>query len=243
MALAVRCVHVLDKSKTYHRCVAAVEKNGKRACTYVRKGAPKSGRILRHARHCCDLSAELRKKANDWSASESLGAKVGALPQPDVVMAVSGKDAPAASSPSQSSATSSTSVTKSPLLQLSVASGRKDVHDKVNHKILKLICVRGLVPSVVDASEFHDFTSSLNPRYTPPASTTFTTTLTPAEAAHVRKLQIDALQKERNLTLSYDGRTTRKPQSVYTVHITTQDRRVYFIDGNEALHESHTAEH
>ncbi|KAF8484534.1 ribonuclease H-like domain-containing protein [Russula ochroleuca] len=52
---------------------------------------------------------------------------------------------------------------------------------------------------------------------------------------------MDVLQKEQNLTLTFDGNSTRKPQSVYTVHITTKNRDSYFVDGYEGSDERHMA--
>jgi hypothetical protein len=36
---------------------------------------------------------------------------------------------------------------------------------------------------------------------------------------------------------------TQLPQSIYTIHVITSDRHVYFFDGNEASDQSHTGEH
>jgi hypothetical protein len=45
-----------------------------------------------------------------------------------------------------------------------------------------------------------------------------------------------------NLTLTFDGNTTRKPHSVYTVHATTPSRETYFLDAHEASDERHTTQ-
>lgn len=52
---------------------------------------------------------------------------------------------------------------------------------------------------------------------------------------------MEILRKEENLTLTFDGNSTRKPQSVYTMHVTTKDRDSYFVDGYEGSDKHHTA--
>lgn len=64
------------------------------------------------------------------------------------------------------------------------------------------------------------------------------------EAAYVRSESIKKLSKLQNLTLSFDGGTTRSGESVYTVHVTDPlKREAYLIEGNEETGVSHTAEH
>jgi hypothetical protein len=65
----------------------------------------------------------------------------------------------------------------------------------------------------------------------------------PGEAAWVCKLTLDYLNTQFDLTVSYDGATTKKPQSVYTISSTTADGHSFLIEGNEASDESHTGEH
>lgn len=108
---------------------------------------------------------------------------------------------------------------------------------------MKLICVRNVVPTVIDSKEWKDVWSEGNPKYRPTSSSTFINSHIPSEAAQVRILQVQHLKKLCNLTLTFDGNTTHLPQSVYTMHVTTPDCRVYFMDGNEASKERHTAEH
>lgn len=126
---------------------------------------------------------------------------------------------------------------------LTSKAGKERLQAKLDYHIMKLICVRGLVPNVIDSPEWKSFVTNANPKYDPTSSSKFVEVHIPSEAAKVRVLQLEHLGKRYNLTLTYDGGTTRKPQSVYTVHITTQDRRVFFVAGDEASREHHTAEH
>ena len=63
------------------------------------------------------------------------------------------------------------------------------------------------------------------------------------EATLVRRYQADFLRTCANLTLTFDGGSTRKPSSAYTIHITTTDRETFFVDRCDATDEHHTAEY
>ena len=106
---------------------------------------------------------------------------------------------------------------------------------------MKLICVAGLVPRILDSREWKEFMATANLKYHPTPSDKFEEEIIPNEAAFVRKQVMEILRKEENLTLTFDGNSTRKPQSVYTVHVTTKDRDSYFVDGYEGSDEHHTA--
>jgi hypothetical protein len=73
-----------------------------------------------------------------------------------------------------------------------------------------------------------------NAAYYPSCSSTIADTHIPGEAARVRTLSIIFLKTQINLTISYDGGTTHRPQSVYTVHFTTPDGRSFLIEGEES---------
>ena len=81
---------------------------------------------------------------------------------------------------------------------------------------MKLICVAGLVPHVLDSLEWKEFMSIANPKYSITSSDAFEEKIIPDEAAFVCKQVMEILQKEKNLTLTFDGNSTQKPQSVYT---------------------------
>jgi hypothetical protein len=76
----------------------------------------------------------------------------------------------------------------------------------------------------------------------PTPSDTFADRYIPNEAVFVREKQIKILREIDNLTLTFDGNTTRKPHSIYTVHATTPSRLTYFLDGHEGSSERHTQE-
>ncbi|KAF8329928.1 ribonuclease H-like domain-containing protein [Amanita rubescens] len=117
---------------------------------------------------------------------------------------------------------------------------RKAFQLKVDHIVMRLICVRGLVPNVIDSPEWKELMETLNSNYHPTSSSTFSHDLIPKEAAYVRSQQIEHLKLQKNLTLTFDGTTIRKPQSLYTVHATTPLREIYFLDGHEGSDAHHT---
>lgn len=248
LKLAIKCKHRAT-GKAFYRCAAD-------DCNHIRFGHPQSHRVLKHAVQCRKLPPTLRDQALEWSAAESLSSQLEAAaakssPGPDKA---STSTSNAGSSGQQISlqtdlAREATTSAKEPqvkkggLGEIAVAVGREELRKKVNFHIVKLICVRGLIPTILDTDEWKKFVEDLNPRYEPTSSTTFVEKYIPSEAAQVRVLQLAVLKTLDNLTLTFDGGSTRKPQSVYTVHITTPDRRVFFVEGDEASREHHTAEY
>ena len=90
---------------------------------------------------------------------------------------------------------------------------------------MKLICVRGLVPNILDAPEWRDLIQLLCPRVHIPSSTTFLDKIIPQEAVYVR---------ERTIELKKEG--------LYTTHVTTPDHRSYFVHGYDGAGEHHTSD-
>ncbi|RXW11937.1 hypothetical protein EST38_g13918 [Candolleomyces aberdarensis] len=61
-----------------------------------------------------------------------------------------------------------------------------------------------------------------------------------AEQSRVALLQYELLKKEQYISISFDGGSIKSGQSLYTVHATTQDRRVMLLEGQECTEISHT---
>jgi hypothetical protein len=129
------------------------------------------------------------------------------------------------------------------VLSMASKAGRDALDTRATHSLLVFLCSNGLSIRCIDDEWFRKFVSVLNPRYTAPHSTTLGTSLIPREAAFVRKKQIEYLQTCRNLTVSYDGGKLRRPASVYTVHVTTEDRKSILVEGDDASLISHTAKY
>ena len=117
---------------------------------------------------------------------------------------------------------------------------RKRFNLEVNHALVQLICVCGLVPNILDSPQWENFVTKLGGgQYKYTGSDEFRNKFIPQEAVYVRDLQLKLLKSEENLTLTFDGTTIRKPQSFYTAHATTPSRESYFLDGHEGSGEHH----
>ncbi|KAG2339705.1 hypothetical protein BDR05DRAFT_951027 [Suillus weaverae] len=116
-----------------------------------------------------------------------------------------------------------------------------DFQTKADHIIMCLICVCGFVPTIIDSDKWKELMVHLNPHYHATSCNTFTGNYVPKEAIFVCQQQLKELKKQTNLTLTFDGTSTRKPQSLYTVHTTTPDQTTHFLDGHEDSTASHTA--
>jgi hypothetical protein len=114
--------------------------------------------------------------------------------------------------------------------------------DRVDLVIMRLICVRGMVPNILDSPEWKELMGLLNGLYHPTSAGTFSDKHIPREAAYVCQKQIEILRATHNLTLTFDSNSTRKPHSIYTAHATTPLRESYLLDGHEGSDERHTAE-
>lgn len=222
--LTLLCVHSTT-GKQYWRCIAP-------KCQQVNSGNRQLSRILSHAMGCPYLSPELKSFANDEAIDKNaLGTKVN----PTQIQA----DAEDQGAPHKKART-----VRNALADIVVTTGKAKYQDTVNLAIVKLFAVNGIPPSILDSPQWKNFVEvATNSKFNPPSSTMVTEKLIPAEAALVRKLQSDFLKTCVNLTITFDGGSTRKPHSVYTIHITTAERETFFMEGCDATDEHHTAEY
>lgn len=127
------------------------------------------------------------------------------------------------------------------LEKMSKAEGKKARALKVNQAVLNFICGTGIPPSVVDSKEWKHLIEILDSTVHVYSSSSFAETYIPAEALRVTEEAIKKLSKMKNLTISYDGGTTKRVESIYTIHVTTPDtRQSYLIEGSEKSGLSHT---
>ncbi|QRV92908.1 hypothetical protein RhiJN_20926 [Ceratobasidium sp. AG-Ba] len=116
--------------------------------------------------------------------------------------------------------------------------------DTINHALLKFLCDRMIAPSAVDCSRWREFIEAIDPSVHTASASTIADSFVTTEAAYIHEASVHELSQHDHLTLSYDGGTTRKHESVYTVHITNPaTREAHIMEGNEASGVSHTAEH
>ena len=118
--------------------------------------------------------------------------------------------------------------------------GKKAHGLKVNQAVLNLICGTGIAPTIVDSPEWKHVINILDSTVSVYSSSSFVHTYIPAEAFCVTKEANKKLSKIKNLTISYDGRTTKAVEFIYTIHVTTPGCRSYLIEGSEKLEISHT---
>ena len=112
----------------------------------------------------------------------------------------------------------------------------------MNHKIVMLFCISGLPLRVLDTPQWKRLMETVTKfKYELTSSTMVSGTFIPAEVALVRSHQVAFLQMLVNLTITFDGGSTRKLSSVYTIHISTADRECFFMEGHDATDEKHTA--
>ena len=116
------------------------------------------------------------------------------------------------------------------------------VQTRVDHVVMRLICVRGLVPNILDSPEWKELIFLLNDHITATSSSTFSHKIIPQEAVYVREKMIALLKEEEDLTLTFDGTGTRRPNKFYTAHTTTSDRRSFMIGAHQGSDIHQTAE-
>ena len=64
----------------------------------------------------------------------------------------------------------------------------------------------------------------------------------PAEQAYVHEKQLELLQTQHYLTLTFDGGTTRRHDGHYTIHACTPSGKDFFIAMVNGRGQSHTAD-
>lgn len=121
--------------------------------------------------------------------------------------------------------------------------GRKLLQARLDDLIVRLICITDVPPLIVDYKQWKDMFAIANSAYCPTSSSTFINSYIPAEAGHVHSLSIEYLKTCFHLTISYDGGTTKFPQSVYTIHFMTLEGQSFLIEGNNPTVESAAGEY
>lgn len=129
------------------------------------------------------------------------------------------------------------------LHELSKKARREKVKLELDHLITNFFVACGVPPNCADSDEWKALWKAAVPNFDPPDATTLRDALIPREAAYVKVQSLKHLRLQRDLTLTFDGNTSRAQESVYTVHVTTPDRQVHLIEGNSASKVSHTSEH
>ncbi|TEB22252.1 hypothetical protein FA13DRAFT_1799116 [Coprinellus micaceus] len=221
---------VLVNAKTRPKLYQCVGKG----CTKMWKPRA-SSRVFPHSKSCCFLTAEQRKLAAQHSASSAPSALVAAdeasaskVQQPE----------PLTTSSSNSSVSSTTSTLTSDTFF--GTGGRKQIHNQLDFAILRLVCAAGLSGNLVDRQEWKAIFTIATPTYSPASRSKLMDSQIQSEHSRVKELQYELLRKEKNISISYDGGSLKGGQSVYTIHATLPDGRVFFLHGENGQGVSHT---
>ncbi|CAE6442050.1 unnamed protein product [Rhizoctonia solani] len=84
----------------------------------------------------------------------------------------------------------------------------------------------------------------LDPKINMKSGSNMAHSLIPGEASHVCALSVKHLKQQSHLTLTCDGATTRRVQSIYTIHVTNpKTQQPHLLAGHEDSGKLHTGEH
>ncbi|KII84265.1 hypothetical protein PLICRDRAFT_358654 [Plicaturopsis crispa FD-325 SS-3] len=189
-----------------------------------------------------DSSRPIKKARTDLSSSTYTSITPTSTPSTAQPSSSSARP-PAVSTSGSSQPKFSPSASQPSVLALSRKAKAQELALQLDVDILKFVCVSGMPPKRVDLQEWKTIFLHAAPTYTPVSSTTMEDTQLPRECARVKTLQLRRLQKCENLSLTFDGITTRAQESIYTWHVTTEERETHLFEGNVASGDSHTAEH
>ncbi|KAG8785225.1 hypothetical protein FRC12_017837 [Ceratobasidium sp. 428] len=214
--LVTRCfVKDTDPKEYRWRCLGP-------GCCWSCADPRQTSRVYGHVMSDCDdTSKDLVEAAASASSKKSLGLQVEEL------------NAKAASTSQQPS-----------VHAIAQSEGREQRKTRHDYLVLLAICGLSLPPTIIDSLYWRNMIQNLDPKLKPASASHMATSLIPAEAARVREKSIETLVKYCDLTLSFDGATTRRNQSIYTVHATTPDtRQSHLLAGSSASGKAHTGKH
>jgi hypothetical protein len=232
LQVSKHCRLKINLSVDRARCI------GSKGCHTSWKWPQYRQRILEHASKCGYIDAQLREAAENELNKKAIGPPA-IVPDTQTMTLVTTSSRPIPASVIQPVGLAS----GKSVLKGFQTEGRKVLQDNGDYAVMKFYVCCGITPSIVDADEFKDLVSMLNPAYRPPSSTTLEDKLIVNEAAKISHATRTHLQTCRNLTITFDGGKIRKPTSVYTIHVTTADRRAFCIELDDASLLSHSAEY
>ncbi|KAG1891160.1 hypothetical protein F4604DRAFT_1989120 [Suillus subluteus] len=202
------------------RCIAS------KHCGTTWKMPRARDRIIAHLSKCTHLDEDMQERVSKFLAASSKGPK---LQIPDLEPPTEmGADAEVIVV-TDVLADSRTKPTEP--LQSFVRQGRLNLKESGDHAVMKFIVCCGVPPTVVDSSEWKELISVLNSNYQSPSSTKLTGNLIIKEASKISEGIKEYLGKARHLTITFDGGKIRRPNSLYTIHITIPGGRTFCIYG------------
>lgn len=164
-------------------------------------------RTLCHAANCKSIPSALQLEAEAEILKMAGGAKIHIEHEG----AVSEEDAKPNVVEIQEADMRAHKKTKIPLTQatnfvkLFKKEGKEQLKENGNEALMRFITCAGVAPRVVDSKEFCEFCSTLNTSFIPPCTTNLSEYLISREAIKILHATYTLLQKERDLTMTYDG--------------------------------------
>ncbi|RDX55840.1 hypothetical protein OH76DRAFT_574020 [Lentinus brumalis] len=236
---------LVASNKLVYRCLGAPM-----GCTKNYPVNRDKDRVLKHASTCQYLPQELRQAVNSSQAQQAPSVLVEKLAANPSAVASSRRDGriEVFLGPQKPSGTPASQPTPGDASQPSVQEiakkeGKKQLRVKLDSAIVNLICVGGIPPRVADLDEWKTAWTTANSAYQPASRSTIEDVHIPSEASAVDEKQLDFLRTQSNLTISFDGGTLKSTQANTTIHVITEDRRVFFFDGIDSTGFSHTGDY
>jgi hypothetical protein len=191
-------------------------------------------RVLKHASECRKLTTDLRELARDKSAEKAPSQKL----ENRVERHRDETEEPKTIKSNKKNETSH----KITVFESFQIKGKADREEVINLAIIRFICAAGLPTHIVSYQEWTDLLNLLCPSYHPPNRSKLEDDLIVSEANKVRRNILTELRNQWNLTISFDGGTSRGRDSYWTIHVSTEERKVHLLETVLATDVSHTAE-
>ena len=243
--LLQKCYHQSEPGKHLFRCV------GSCGMTYVNRNLT---RAIRHATGCHRLPAPIRIRAKSYAASKAPSRKVSVnkseSTKVDDVELVSGGNSKeskvgtgvvALKKRKLDDGSAAGNSKTSELYEEAKKLGRKDRHLKLDVAVVKFFCCSGIPTSIADHNVWKELLNLADPTYHLASCAKLEEEHIIGEAENVQQTQIAYLKTQNNITVSCDGGTTRGRDAFWTLHMSTEERKVYLMDVQEATAESHMA--
>jgi hypothetical protein len=246
--LLQKCYQRSEPGKHLFRCV------GSCGMTYVNRNLT---RAIRHATGCHRLPAPIRIRAKSYAASKAPSRNLS-IDKPestkvnDVEVTLAGENpntkerkvdgrVMALKKRKLNDGSAAGNSKTSELYEEAKKLGRRDRHLKLDLAVVKFFCCSGIPTFIADHDVWKELLNLADPTYVMASRAKLEEVHIVGEAENIQQIQIAYLKKQNNITVSCDGGTTRGRDAFWTLHMSTEERKVYLMDVREATAESHTA--
>jgi hypothetical protein len=216
---------------------------GSKGCKTSWKQPRDRQRIFKHAKGCNYIPANLRREVIELMAEKAAGPKLQINRTKEYVDTEDEVEKASAPKKAKQNHPNATLQVTHGSLDCFVREGKKNLQNAGDHALLLFITCTGIPPTIVNSCEFKNLVSALNTDYCPPSETTLSDKLIPNEAAKIQQTTIKYLRTCRDLTITFDGGKMRSSNGLYSVHVTTAERRSFCLTLDDASRLSHTGEY